>query len=203
MKVATPLPFRGTICSWVVPSMNVTVPAGVPCEPAAAVTVAVKVTRCVSVDGLAEEPTRVVVAIGLLVVTGVTLCETSPALPRNVASPLYTPWMSWLPAATHEVVNDAWPLFKATTFSVTVPSMNVTVPVGVPEDPEPPVTVAVNVTACPAFEGSSEEPTDVWVPYWTAWLTWILATNTSALPANWGWTGFLVGNPVELVRPDR
>jgi hypothetical protein len=41
---------------------------------------------------------------------------------------------------------------------VVLPSLNVTVPVGVPL---PDVTVAVKVTDCPAFEGFSEDASDV------------------------------------------
>jgi hypothetical protein len=39
-----------------------------------------------------------------------------------------------------------------------VPSLNVTVPVGVPDPDE---TVAVNVTDCPEFEGFKDETSEV------------------------------------------
>jgi hypothetical protein len=55
------------------------------------------------------------------------------------------------PAASAEVVKVAWPEpFNVPLPIDVVPSRKLTVPEGVPE---PLVTVAVNVTGCPAFEG--------------------------------------------------
>ena len=53
--------------SAVVPSMNVTVPVGVPAPGALAVTVAVKETSSPLTDGLTEDASVVVVLVGLLV----------------------------------------------------------------------------------------------------------------------------------------
>src|SRR5262249_50021930 len=74
--------------------------------------------------------------------------------------------MVWLPTASVEMVNVAWPVASTGTVaaSVTAPSVNVTVPVGVPV---PPVTVAVNVTVCPKLDGFGEELTAVTVPFET------------------------------------
>jgi hypothetical protein len=52
-NVATPTPFSAEDPSCVVPSMNFTVPVGA--TPAPELTVAVKVTDWLSVDGFAEE----------------------------------------------------------------------------------------------------------------------------------------------------
>ena len=50
--------------------------------------------------------------------------------------------------------------------------MNVTVPVGVPAPGACTVTVAVNVTDCPNFEGFADDVTDVVVSaFWTSWST--------------------------------
>jgi hypothetical protein len=48
--------------------------------------------------------------------------------------------------------------------SCVLPSKNVTVPVGFPDEV---VTVAVNVTACPTIDGFAEETTAVLVVAWT------------------------------------
>ena len=54
--------------------------------------------------------------------------------------------------------NCAWPLLRLTVPRVVVPSLNVTVPVGVPDPDE---TVAVNVTDCPEFDGFNDEAREV------------------------------------------
>ncbi len=62
-----------------------------------------------------------------------------------------------VPTARVAVVNATWPApVNLADPIVDVPSMNVTVPVGMPE-PADGVTVAVNVTACPHVEGFSDE----------------------------------------------
>jgi len=66
--------------------------------------------------------------------------------------------MECVPAARVEVLNCACPLLSATVPSAVAPSLNVTVPVGVPEAD---VTVAVNVTDCPTFDGFNEETSEV------------------------------------------
>jgi hypothetical protein len=61
-----------------------------------------------------------------------------------------------LPTARLEVDNVATPEVKVTTPSVLVPSMNLTVPVGVPVT-ETGDTVAVRVTDCPYSDGLAED----------------------------------------------
>jgi hypothetical protein len=64
-----------------------------------------------------------------------------------------------VPAASADVTHCAWPETRVTVAQiVVVPSLNVTVPVGVPLLP---LTVAVNVTDCPAFDGFVPDATEV------------------------------------------
>ena len=71
-------------------------------------------------------------------------------------SPLYTAVMECVPTAKDEVVNIAWPLpFNVPDPSTFVPSLKVTVPVGVPVVDD--FTVAVNVTFWLSSEGLSED----------------------------------------------
>ena len=57
--------------------------------------------------------------------------------------------MLWLPAGSDEVLNMAVPAFKATVPSTVEPSLIVTLPVGVSEEGEVGLTVAVKVTDPP------------------------------------------------------
>src|SRR6516164_2025800 len=69
--------------------------------------------------------------------------------------------MVWPPTDSAEVGNVAIPLLSSVSVpSVVLPSVNVTVPVGVP-DPEVGLTVAVNVTFCPATDVPADEVTAV------------------------------------------
>src|SRR5438552_2974765 len=61
LNVACP-PLSVPVPSVVVPSLNVTVPVGVPAPPPLGLTVAVKVTDCPNAEGLADEVIVVVVA---------------------------------------------------------------------------------------------------------------------------------------------
>lgn len=73
MKAAIPELLRVPLPKALDPSMNVTVPVGV---PEAAVTVAVKVTDCLKTDGLADEARAV--AVVALFTTWVTAFEVLP-----------------------------------------------------------------------------------------------------------------------------
>ena len=76
-------------------------------------------------------------------------------LPANVALPAYTAVMECVAAVRDDVVNVACLLpLRVPLPIVVVPSRKLTVPDGVPE---PLVTVAVNVTDCPAVDGFAEE----------------------------------------------
>lgn len=60
-------------------------------------------------------------------------------------------------AARAEVLNVAEPALSAPLPSVVAPSLNVTVPVGVPAPGATALTVAVNVTVCPKTDGFTED----------------------------------------------
>src|SRR5205807_3291232 len=84
-----------------------------------------------------------------------TVCvSTDDVLAANVLLPPYTAVMLCGPAVSAAVANVAWPELSVPVPSVVVPSLKVTVPVGVPPLP---VTVAVNVTGWPAAEGLTLE----------------------------------------------
>src|SRR5213080_4273274 len=141
------------------PSMKVTLPAGVPAPGLLAVTVAVKVTDCLNIDGLAEELADVVVPY-------FTVCVSlEEVLPLKLASPPYDALIEWEPTASVLVTNVAWPeLFSVPVPRVLEPSLKVTVPVGVPAPGLFAATVAVKVTGCPNTDGWTEEVSPVVVP---------------------------------------
>src|SRR5439155_18343149 len=149
------------------PSRKVTLPAGVPAPGLLAVTVAVKVTDCLNTDGLAEELADVVVPY-------FTVCVSlGDVLTLKFASPPYDAVIECEPTASVLVTNVAWPeLSRVPVPRVLVPSLKVTVPVGVPAPGLFAVTVAVKVTACPDTEGLAEELTNVVVPaFLTVWVS--------------------------------
>src|SRR6266404_5675800 len=138
------------VANAVAPSLKVTVPVGVPLVP---LTAAVNVTDWPNTEGFSEELTVVVVEPLL------TVCvNAAEVLLVKVASPLYTTVIECEPVAREDMVKVAWPPLRALVASAVAPSLNVTVPVGVPLVP---VTVAVNVTDCPNTEGFCEELTMV------------------------------------------
>src|SRR5438876_649788 len=141
------------------PSWKVTFPAGVPAPGLLAVTVAVKVTDCLNTDGLTEELTDVVVPCFVVVVV------LDGVVPLRFASPPYDAVIGCAPTASVLVTNVAWPeAFRVPVPRVVGPSLNVTVPVGVPAPLVFAFTVAVKVTGCPDTDGLIEETTPVVVP---------------------------------------
>jgi len=147
VSVATNDAFSAPVPSDVVPSMNVTVPVGVPAG--VGVTVAVKVTDWPTFAGFAEDTTAVDVPF--------TVCvNAADVLGRVLGPPLYTAVIEWLPAVSVEIANVAeGPGIVACSGavpSVVEPSLNVTV---VP--PSPSVTIAVNLTDCPNGLGFRDE----------------------------------------------
>ena len=69
-------------------------------------------------------------------------------------------------------MSEALPLTSVTTPREVAPSLKVTVPVGTPAAGETADTVAVNVTACPTFEGFGVEVRLVLVlPWFTVCVT--------------------------------
>src|SRR5205809_1415734 len=67
--------------------------------------------------------------------------------------------MEWEPAKSDDVVNVAWPERRLLVASGVVPSLKVTVPVGVPLPGETALTVAANVTELLTTEGLRDEVT--------------------------------------------
>ena len=70
-------------------------------------------------------------------------------------SPLYTAIIEWVAAFNEDVTNVATPPLNVPVAIETPPSLNVTVPDGVPTAP---VVVAVKVTVSPYIDGLSDEP---------------------------------------------
>lgn len=68
--------------------------------------------------------------------------------------PAYTAVIGCVPLASDEVLNVALPPLRVPVPSMSVPSLKVTVPVGVPPVEE---TVAVKVTAVPKVDGFKDE----------------------------------------------
>jgi len=135
------------------PSLKFTDPVG-----AMPLTVAVKVTTTPAVDGVSDVTMPVVLTTLSTVSESVALLEVA-----FVASPLYLAVMLRTPAARPLVVHAAVrvaPLpVRATAeqpLIETVPSLNVTVPVGAT-----PLTVAVKVTLEPTIDGVCEVTTPV------------------------------------------
>ena len=93
-----------------------------------------------------------------------TTCETADeVLPAKLPSVLYTAVMlCGLPATDSAVVlKVATPPLRVPVPNVAAPSLNVTVPVGVPAPGATAATVAVNVTDWPNTEGLADEVSEV------------------------------------------
>jgi hypothetical protein len=150
MNTAVPNAFNGDDPRTVLPSLKVTVPAGIP--PVDEITVAVKVTACPTDEGLTEDVSVVVV------VACVTVCERADdELPRKLVSPPYSAVMAWVPVERLDVLKAACPDELRVPVPIGAPpSLNVTLPVR-PATLE--VTRAVKVTIWPATAGFLDELT--------------------------------------------
>jgi hypothetical protein len=122
--------------------MKATLPPGV---PPPLVTCAVKVTDCPYTDGFALLVNNVVVVAGVTV-----WLSAVDVWPVKLLSPPYTAVMLLLPRGTFAVVSEALPLLSFPDPSGVLPSMNVTVPLGVPAPGKTAATVAVRVTGAPS-----------------------------------------------------
>ena len=91
-----------------------------------------------------------------------TICVRSDdLLLEKSGNPAYTAAIVCEPTDSDEVVSVACPDPSVVPVpNVVAPSLNVTVPVGIPA---PEVTVAVKVTLCPLVEGFGDEVSDVLV----------------------------------------
>jgi len=149
---AAVLPVRLTVATVAAPSLNVTVPVGVPAPGATAATVAVKVSDWPKTDGFGPVVRATVVVVLAWFTTWVRVLEV---LVPKLASPPYTAVIECEATESAAVANVATPdPLSVPVPSVVAPSLNVTVPVGVPPLP---VTVAVKVTDCPNTEGFCED----------------------------------------------
>src|SRR5207247_654258 len=129
-----------------VPSLTVTVPVGVPLPGAVAVTAKVKSTAWPTVDGFGVCPViAVVVAAGFTVwPTPVEVLAAEVPLPAYVATRVLAPAVV---SVTVQVPAATVPL------QACVPSLTVTVPVGVPLPGAAAVTAKVKSTAWPTVDG--------------------------------------------------
>src|SRR3954447_3946757 len=148
-SVAAPLASSVAVPIVVEPFMNTTVPVGT--GPVAPATVATRIV-CGVLPPL--EATASVVDVGIACTTCVNPLDV---LPLSLASPLYTAATMWLPTASEELLNVAWPPASSVTGLLAAPSMkNTTLPVGVPPLP---VTAAVNVMVDNTVAGEPPEVT--------------------------------------------
>ena len=128
------------------PSQNFTEPVGLAPPAVPEVMVAVRVTGWPKPDGFGDDVTVVVVEAAF------TTWVTLPLPELKLLSPLYSAVMVRLPPGNWKglVVKVATPPLSATgPPRMVLPSLNVTVPVGVPLPPVVGATVAVKVTDWP------------------------------------------------------
>jgi hypothetical protein len=140
LKVATP-ELSGPVPKVVEPSLNVTVPVGVPAPGEVTETVAVNVTVCPNTEGLADEETEVEVEAWLT-----TSDNAEEVLPLKLVSAPYTAVILCVAADRDDVLKVAVPELSVPVPRVVAPSLKVIVPDGVPAPGATTDTVAVNVT---------------------------------------------------------
>ena len=133
-------------------ALNVTVPVGTPAPGATGDTVTVTVSNSPVTGALSELVTLTAVAARW------TTWVSDWLLEAKFAAPLYVAVRPCEPTARAVVVNVATPdQFTGAVPSVVDPSVNVTVPVGVPAPGATTDTVAVRVTACPNTDALADE----------------------------------------------
>lgn len=140
----------------VVPSRNCTVPPG--CAPLAPPEmVAVKVTDVPGVAVASDELNSTAVAFAAVMVS----VWSGAVSVRNAASPEYAAYMSYVPAASAEVVNVAVPEASSVACPRFTESLKkVMVPVGTL--PETGASVAVNVTGRPVIVAVEDKVSEIW-----------------------------------------
>jgi hypothetical protein len=128
-----------------VPSLKVTVPVGTPVPGATAATVAVKVTVWLVRTAGADEVSVVVVAAGFTTwLSAVEVDARKADEPAYVAVMFRVATVAWL--TMHVAVPELSTWLPPVHEMLVVPSVNVTVPAGVPEPGLTAETVAVYVT---------------------------------------------------------
>ena len=147
VKVATPLPFKGTTPRTVVPSRKVTRPKGVIPDNSDA-EVAVNVTACPVSEGFG-------LAVSVNVVpTNVTDSTSVALLVLKFVELPYCAVTVWVPKVNEEILNTADPLALSVAVPIVVePSSSVTLPVGTLLPPSAGRTVVVKVMVCPTAAG--------------------------------------------------
>ena len=154
-SVATPEELSVLVPGVVEPSLNVTVPEGVPTAPIAFDTVAVNVTDWPVVAGLGAAAIAVVVDSRFTVSV-----SAADVLPVKFVSPEYFAVIEWVPIASDDVLSVACPFAPSAPVPIcAAPSKNTTVPVGVPVVELK--TVAVSVTDCAKGAGFGEDASAV------------------------------------------
>ena len=157
--------------SSVTPRQKVTSPLVTGSPDSVSFTVAVKVTSCPTTDVPAGDALRAVVVPIVL-----TLWLKESSLPWKLVSPPYSAVISWVPAGSVLVKTLATPdPSSVPVMTPTVPSVKVTVPVGVigANSPSPAAsTVAVKVRVWPKSDGLAEDSRDVSLSaLFTVWVT--------------------------------
>lgn len=141
------------------PSLTVTLPVGVPLTP---VTVNVIVTACPTIDG-----PGVCAVIVAAVLAWFTVWDTADeVLPVKFVSPLYVAVIECEPTVSVEIASVAAFPARVPVPMVAAPSLNVTVPVAVPDPGATAATVAVNSTDWPEAEGFVPLATVISEPVW-------------------------------------
>jgi aromatic ring-cleaving dioxygenase len=159
-KLAEPPAPNETVTRSIVPSLNVTVPVGVPEPGSTTATDAVKVTVCPKRLGLVGD--------SIVVVLSRTCWFRVAVLAMKFASPLYVAVMEWLPLVRAAVEMVAAPAVNGTASRTVVPSLKVTVPVGIPAPGATGATTAVKLRLWPGRLGFAPE---IMLVLLTAWLT--------------------------------
>ena len=166
------------------PSLNVTVPVGVPAPGATAFTVAVYVTDCPTTDGFVDE-TKLVVDED-----APTACDTAVEDDAAYgADPAYAAVMVRVPAdgqATTQVAVPELSVWLPPEHVIAEPpSRKTTEPVGVPDAA---VTVAVRVTDWPTTDGFVDEVSEVVVVTVRRTVTVALGALTAVQPERTAYT---------------
>jgi hypothetical protein len=138
------------------PSLNTTLPVGVPPPGDTALTVALKVTVWPKFEGFSDEVSTIDVDAGL------TTCVTAgEVLVPKLLSSLYTAVIAWFPTDNDEIARLAVPPASATVPIVVLPSLKVRLPVGVPTEGATGLTVPTKVIDWPNLEGFADGTTSV------------------------------------------
>src|SRR5712691_856865 len=143
------------------PSLNWTVPVGVPAPGETALTVAVKVRLSPDTDGFSDDAMAVVVDA-----LPTTWLKAAEVLVAKAVSPAYTAVTLCVATFRDDVVKVVWPPVSVPVPRVDAPSLNVTIPVAALGD-----TAAVKVTDWPKTDGFGEDASVVVLVALTTWLS--------------------------------